>query len=82
MSVGTRLAKVESELERQRLIKSPVMRGAIEMHCTGGFGRLEGTACDEHEACVFSSTPIIGAITRQYIFAWQEGMPPLDKLIG
>ena len=82
MSVGGRLAKVEAELERQRLMKSPVLRGALEVNCTGGLGRIEGIECKEHEACVFHSTPIMGSIRRQYLFDWYEGMRPLSEMIG
>lgn len=81
MSIVGRLAKVESALE-SIAPRPPVMRGALELHCPGGLGRIEGMVCDEHEACVFTSSPIMGSIIRQYIFAWHEGMLPLDEMIG
>ncbi len=82
MNVGRRLANLEAELERRHRIRSPVMRGALELHCPGGLGHIEGMACEEHEACAYTSSPIMGSIIRQYIFAWHEGMPPLDEMIG
>jgi hypothetical protein len=61
-------------IERHRWAHPVVLQGAYEVHCIGGAGRFEGEACQEHENCVFCSTPIHGRIRRQIIIDWHEGM--------
>ncbi len=80
--IAARLAKVEAAMKEKGIGEPPVMHGAIEVHCTGGRGRVEGELCLEHEDCVFHSTPILGRIRRQIIFDWFEGMTSLDTFIG
>ena len=77
MSVSSRLAKAEEELERRRLIQSPVMRGAWETHCQGGLGRVEGEPCQEHQDCVFKTEPMTAPIRRIVLVNWHEGITTL-----
>ena len=84
MRLTRRLTRAQEQLRQQGIGREPArMRGALEVHCVGGLlHEIEGERCDEHEDCVFHSTPILAAMRRQVIFAWQEGMTPLSLLIG
>ena len=53
------------------------MRGSHEVHCIGGWGRLEGERCEEHEQCVFQAIPLPGRLRRIVQFQWQEGITNL-----
>ncbi len=53
------------------------MRGSHEVHCIGGWGRLEGERCAEHEECVFKAVPLPGPIRRVVMGHWYEGMTTL-----
>jgi hypothetical protein len=66
-------------LERHGWTQPQEMQGSIEMHCLGGLSHFEGQTCEEHEQCVFRSTPIRGRIRRQYLTRWQAEMKnPFD----
>ena len=83
MRFDRRLARAQDELRKKGIGRQPpVMRGALEVHCTGGLSHMKGEVCLEHEDCVLHSTPLLAPIRRQIIFAWQEGMTSLDMLIG
>ena len=60
-------------IERHAFAQTEVLRGSYEVHCPGGFGHVQGELCDEHDACVFRSTPTHGDVRRQIIMAWEEG---------
>jgi hypothetical protein len=66
----TRLANLE---KRRR--PPDKMRGSIEVHCLGGWQKVDGgLECHEHERCAFHSTPVSGRLRRVVMFDWQEGM--------
>jgi hypothetical protein len=51
------------------------MRGSYEVHCIGGWQKVEGgQECQEHERCAFRSTPIAGRLRRVIMFDWHEGI--------
>lgn len=74
-SVKSNLSARLKAIERHRWAQPPqVLGGAYEVHCVGAAGRFEGDPCEEHENCVFRSTPIHGNLRRQIILPWNEGM--------
>ena len=69
---STRLASLE-----KRHKPPQEMRGAIEVHCIGGWGHIEGQHCEEHEDCVFQATPLPGPLRRVVMGHWYDGMTNL-----
>ena len=70
----SRLTSRLANLEKRRRPPDQ-MRGSIEVHCLGGWQKVDGgLECHEHERCAYSSTPIHGAVRRVIMMAGKVGM--------
>jgi hypothetical protein len=74
----SRLTNRLENLEKRRP-RVKEMLGSHEVHCIGGWGRVDGERCVEHEDCVFQSTPLPGPLRRMIIGHWHEGMTSLRE---